>query len=241
MPKTGLGSMVGHPETRGALVGETGAGRRGRDEAERLVDNCGVFFEGRGGILKLGAWADRAVRVGVVPIIIDRPDRQEPGTGEGGSGVSTSRRSPQSSRFNEEPRGVGEDKGGAAWDSRCSNLEWIRRGRDGNKKSRDGIGGAAAAVDALGQKLRGLHRVEHHAEEGAASPDSRHHKGLAGLKPDRSSPGADTFAGFHNSPQTLLFLRERSAGLVVGFCFGFRPHRSPHRESPRIGARWQWT
>jgi hypothetical protein len=41
MPRTGLGSMVGRPERRGTLVGETGArrrvgdGREGRDGTNR--------------------------------------------------------------------------------------------------------------------------------------------------------------------------------------------------------------
>lgn len=90
-----------------------------------------VFFDGRGfRILKLGAWAERPVRVRVVPIMMNRPDRQEPGTGEGGC-------SPQSSASSE---GVGEDGDEGEQQMRCGmrfamHQPWdrsgIRRGRDG--------------------------------------------------------------------------------------------------------------
>lgn len=207
MPKTGLGSMVGHPETRGALVGETGARRRGRDEAERLVDNCGVFFRGSRGDLEAWSLGGQGRPSGCRPNYYrsSRPSgTRNRGRGLGGVDESALPRNHQDStrsrggwvRTRAVPHAIrdaatlnGSDEGGME----------IRKAVMGS-----GPGGAAAAVDALGQKLRGLHRGEHHAEEGAASPDSRHHKGLAGLKPDRSSPGAGTFAGFPQFPPNFV-------------------------------------
>lgn len=114
-----------------------GAGGTKRNDSSTIAV---FFFRGSRGDLEAWSLGGQGRPSGCRPNYYrsSRPSgTRNRGRGLGGVDESALPRNHQDST---RSRGVGEDKGGAACDSRCSNLEWIRRGRDGNKKSRDGIG-----------------------------------------------------------------------------------------------------
>lgn len=197
---------------------ETGAGRRVRGGAERLVDNGGVFRRSR--VPDLEAWSlGGKARPSACRPNYDESSRPS-GTRDRGRGLLPAIISEQRGGWAKTGTRA-SNKCGAACDSRCINLG-IGRGSDvggmGNKKNVMGSGGllpGASALHALSQKLRALHRGGDHAEEGervqpVQTRDTT--RGLRGLTgPVHGS--IRRFPPFH--PNLAVFLRERGNFHVV--------------------------